>query len=157
MMKRTALIVLGIVIATASLAVAGDKHACTASTQDCLNKMVAKIQAKGWLGVETGEAENGRWAITKVYPDSPAAKAGFQEGDVFVSMNGVAMNHDNKQALKEAKANLGPGSQVSYVVSRKGGKVTLAASLDKVPDAVMAEWIGDHMVNDHAQIKLASK
>lgn len=156
-MKRTALIVLGVMIAIASIAVAGDKHACTASTQDCLNKMVAKIQAKGWLGVETEQADNGRWAITKVYPDSPAAKAGFQEGDVFVSMNGVAMTDENEQALKEAKADLGPGSSVSYVVSRKGGKVTLAASLGKVPEAVMAEWVGEHMVKDHAQVKLASK
>ena len=156
-MKRAALIVLGVVIAIASIASSGDKHACTASTQDCLDKMVAKIQAKGWLGVETEQAENGRWAVTKVYPDSPAAQSGFQEGDVLVSINGVAMTDDNKQALKEAKANLGPGSKVSYVVSRKGGKVTLAASLDKVPEAVMAEWVGEHMLKEHAQIKMASK
>ena len=156
-MKRTALIVVSVVVAIASIAVAGDKHACTAGTQDCLNKMVAKMQAKGWLGVETEQADSGRWAVTKVYPDSPAAAAGFEEGDVFVSMNGVAMTDDNKQALKEAKANLGPGSKVSYVVSRKGGKVTLAASLGKVPETVLAQWVGEHMIKDHAQIKMASK
>ena len=156
-MRRLSAIGLVALLALASAAVAGDKHACTASTQDCLNAMVAKMQNKGWLGVETAEVDKGRWAVTKVFPDSPAAAAGFQEGDVFVSMNGVAMTAENKKALKEAKSGLGPGSKVEYVVSRKGGKVKLAASLTKVPETVMAQWIGDHMVHDHAQLKMAAK
>jgi predicted metalloprotease with PDZ domain len=139
-----------------SVAVAGDKH-CTASTQECLNKMVAKIQQKGWLGVETDKAGNGRWQVTKVYPDSPAAKAGFEAGDVLVSMNGVEMTADNKEALKKAKHAMGPGSDVTYVVKRQGGKVKLHAQLDHVPDAVVAEWVGKHMVADHSTTKLASK
>ena len=60
-----------------SVALAGDKHPCKAGTQECLDKMIAKIQAKGWLGVETEQLENGRWQITKVYDDSPAQAAGF--------------------------------------------------------------------------------
>ena len=156
-MRKLSAIGLVAVLALASVSVAGDKHACTASAQDCLNAMAAKLQTKGWLGVETTEVEKGRWAVTKVFPDSPAAAAGFQEGDVFVSMNGVAMTADNKKALKEAKAGLGPGSKVEYVVSRKGGKVTLDAALAKVPETVMAQWIGDHMLDQHAQLKLAAK
>jgi C-terminal processing protease CtpA/Prc len=139
-----------------SVAVAGDKH-CKASTQECLNKMVAKIQQKGWLGVETDKADNGRWQVTKVYPDSPAAKAGFKSGDIFVSMNGVEMSKDNKEAYKKAKHAVGPGSDVTYVVKRQGGKVKLHAQLGNVPEAVLAEWVGEHMVKDHSTTKLASK
>ena len=67
------------------------------------------------------------------------------------------MSADNKEALKKAKHNLGPGSDVTYVVKRQGGKVKLAAQLGSVPPAVVAEWVGEHMVSDHSEIKLASK
>jgi C-terminal processing protease CtpA/Prc len=146
-----------LVLAVALPGAAGDKHKCTASADECLNKMVQKIQSKGWLGVETEEAGKGRWQITAVYPDSPAERAGFKAGDVFLAINGVEMSDDNKDALKKVKHSLGPGSEVRYVVKRQGGKVTLDARLGSVPDAVMAEWVGEHMVNNHAKVKMASK
>jgi len=156
-MKKAFLIVgVAVLIGVATLAVAGDKH-CTGTSQECLDKMVAKIQQKGWLGVETEKLDNGRWEITKVYSDSPAQQAGFKPGDVFISMNGVEMTAENKEALSKVKHTLGPGSDVNYVVKRQGGKVKLAAHLDIVPNAVLAEWVGEHMVNDHSTTKLASK
>lgn len=156
---RKVLVVIGVavMIGVMSVAVAGDKHPCTAGTQECLDKMVAKFQAKGWLGVETEQLETGRWQVTSVYPDSPAAVAGFMPGDVLVAMNGIEISDENKDALKKAKHGLGPGSDVTYVVKRQGGKVTLAATLGSVPTAVAAEWIGGHMVANHSEIKLASK
>jgi len=156
-MKKAFLIVgVAVLIGVATLAVAGDKH-CTGTSQECLDKMVAKIQQKGWLGVETEKLDNGRWEITKVYSDSPAQQAGFKPGDVFISMDGVEMTAENKEALSKAKHTLGPGSDVNYVVKRQGGKVKLAAHLGNVPNAVLAEWVGEHMVNDHSTTKLASK
>jgi S1-C subfamily serine protease len=157
MRRALTLIGLAIVIGVVSVAVAGDKHACTASAQDCLDKMMAKIKTKGWLGVETESLDNGRWQVTSVYPDSPAQAAGFKPGDVLVAMNGIELSEDNKAALKKAKHKLGPGSQVAYVVKRQGGKVKLTATLGEVPSAVAAEWIGKHMVDQHASIKLAAK
>ena len=157
-MKRVLLIGCVVVLLGAvSVAMAGDKHACKASTQECLNKMVAKYQQKGWLGVETEKADNGRWAISKVYPDSPAAKAGFKPGDVFISMNGVEMTKENKEALSKVKHAIGPGSDVNYVVKRQGGKVKLNAHLGNIPNAVIAEWVGEHMIKDHAATRMASK
>ena len=157
MKKALTVIGLAVMIGVVSVAMAGDKHACTASTQECLNKMAAKIQAKGWLGVETDQLESGRWQVTSVYPDSPAEAAGFKKGDVLVAMNGIDLSDENKEALKKAKHALGPGSEVTYLVKRQGGKVKLTAQLGSVPTAVAAEWIGEHMVKDHAEIKLASK
>lgn len=157
MRKVIAVIGVAVVIGVVSIAVAGDKHPCTAGTQECLDKMIAKIQAKGWLGVDTEQLESGRWQVTSVYPDSPAAAAGFKPGDVLVAMNGIEMSDENKDALKKAKHGLGPGSDVTYVVKRQGGKVTLPATLGSVPPAVVAEWVGEHMVSNHSEIKLASK
>jgi serine protease Do len=119
--------------------------------------MIAKYQQKGWLGVELDKADNGRWAVARVFPDSPAEKAGFKAGDVFVSVNGVEMSKDNKDALKKAKHSMTPGSRASYVVARQGSKVKLNAELGSVPTEVIAEWVGEHMIHDHTEMKLASK
>ena len=156
-MRRAFVIVgLALLIGVTAVAVAGDKH-CTGTTQECLDKMVVKIQQKGWLGVETEKLDNGRSQITKVYPDCPAEKAGFQKGDIFVAVNGIEINDENKEALKKAKYAMGPGSEVQYVMKRQGGKVKLTAQLGNVPNAVLAEWVGDHMVENHATHKVASK
>ena len=158
-MKRLSLLFAIVVICAVAIpgAAGGDKHPCKASTQECLDKMIAKYQQKGWLGVETEKAEHGRWAITKVFPGSPAEKAGFKAGDVFVSVNGVEMSKENKEALTKAKHTMNPGSQATYVVKRQGGKVKLNAELGSVPTAVLAEWVGEHMVQGHADVKIAAK
>jgi predicted metalloprotease with PDZ domain len=136
---------------------AGDKHKCTASTQDCLDKMNAKLAKKAWLGIETEEVGGGHWAVTRVFAGSPAEKAGFKKGDVLLAINGVEMSADNKEALKKAKHDLVAGSKASYVVKRQGGKVKLHAMLGQVPPEMRAQWIGEHLVDQHSQIKMASK
>ncbi len=156
-MKRALVIVgLAVLIGVTAVAVAGDKH-CNGTTQECLDKMVAKIQQKGWLGVDAEKLDNGRSQVTKVYSDSPAQRAGFKPGDVFISINGVDMTDENKEALMKVKHSLGPGSDVNYVIKRQGGKVNLTAQLGSVPNAVLAEWVGEHMVTNHSTTKLASK
>ena len=157
-MKRTALFgVLVLVLAVALPAVAGDKHACAASADDCVKKMAAKYKDAAWLGIETREVEGGRWAVSRVFEGSPADRAGFREGDVLRSLNGVEMSAANKQALKEVKHGLAPKSQVTYVVDRKGTSVTLRAELGSAPREVVAKWIGEHMLDSHTELKLASK
>jgi C-terminal processing protease CtpA/Prc len=146
-----------LVVAVAMPVMAGDKHACTASTDDCLKKMQTKMQAKGWLGVETEETDSGHWAVNKVYLDSPAAQAGFQAGDVLIALNGVEMSKQNKEAYKEAASELGPGSKVTYTIKREGGKKQFEVQLGSVPRELMAQWVGEHMLAYHTQVRVASK
>jgi C-terminal processing protease CtpA/Prc len=143
--------------AVAIPAAAGDTHKCSASTDDCLRAMKAKMQTKAWLGIETTEAGSGRWAVAKVYPDSPAEKAGFKEGDVLIELNGVEMSKQNKEAYKKAAHELTPGSTATYTFKRDGGKKELVAQLGTVPREVMAQWIGEHMLDQHADVRVASK
>jgi S1-C subfamily serine protease len=146
-----------LILAVAVPLVAGDKHKCKASTQDCLDKMNAKLQQKAWLGIETEESGGGHWAVSKVIAGSPAEKAGFKKGDVLLAINGVEMTADNKPAIKKAQHDQGPGSKATYVVKRQGGKVKLKAELGKVPAEMRARWIGEHLVDQHSQVKMASK
>jgi membrane-associated protease RseP (regulator of RpoE activity) len=148
-MRRTWWIVPVLLLATVSLSLlAGDTAKCSASADDCLKKMVQKFQQTGWLGIEKEKGPDGA-VVAAVVPGSPAEAAGFKVGDVIVAINGVEINDANKEALKKATGNAGPGSEMTYIVKRQGAKVTLTAQLAKVPESVMAEWIGEHMLKAH--------
>jgi C-terminal processing protease CtpA/Prc len=134
-------------------AVAGGDHGqCTADAQSCLDKLVASAQSRGWLGVEMDRGDDASlYTITRVVPDSPAEQAGFQAGDVFAGFAGLMLADASDEARKEAKARLVAGATIDYVVLRDGEEQTLTATLTHVPDDVMAQWVGAHMV-EHAEV-----
>ena len=137
---------------------AGGAHGkCAEGTSEAaLQARVEKMKASGWLGVEKEKNARGGYTITAVTADSPAAKAGFRVGDVLVALNGVELSDANYEALKKAKANLGPGKQVRYTVRRGGAEQQLTATLAPVPDAVLAQWLGEHLMDEHLAAKVAS-
>lgn len=157
-MRRFSILALVTVVALAlaSPVVAGEGH-CKASADECLKKMAAKMQNKAWLGVELEANDDGHYTVTRVVSGSPAEQAGFAEGDVLLALNGVKWSKDNKEAVKKASYELRPGATATYVVKRSGEKVTLEATLDRVPREVMARWVGEHMLSDHADMKMAAK
>ena len=153
-MKRSVLI---IAIAALALsigsAVAGD-YKCNASTQECLDKMAAHLQKTGWVGIKLDETEDGRLQVTDVVADSPAVAAGFQKGDILVAMQGIRYAEENHEAMMKAKDEQHPGSKVTYTVERKGKTQDLKVTLAKVPQDVLAQWIGGHMLQ-HAEVEIA--
>ena len=151
---------LAVALATsfAGVAKAGGAHGkCTEGTSEAaLQARVEKMKAWGYLGVEKEKNAAGAYTITAVAPDSPAAKAGFRVGDVLVALNGVALTDSNSEALKKAKANLGPGKQISYTVRRDGAERQLTATLAPVPEEVLAQWLGEHLMDSHLGTAVAS-
>ena len=138
-------------------AVAGDKGKCDGNPDDCVKAMKAKLAQKAWLGISYDTGEDGRWVVTEVDPDSPAQKAGFEKGDVLLAIDGVEYSKENKTKLKEVFAKLAPGSEATYVVKRKGGKVKLQATLGHVPEDVQKKWIAEHLSKNHSETQMASK
>jgi len=145
------------VLASVVGAFAGGDHACKGSIEDCAKKIVQKSQSAGWLGVETEKGDHGFYVVSRVVEGSPAAAAGFEAGDVLVALNGVKLADENKEKLHEIKAKLGPGADVTYTVKRKGGKLDLAARLATMPESVVAQNIGEHILASHLQMKVAAK
>jgi membrane-associated protease RseP (regulator of RpoE activity) len=136
---------------------AGEGHACTASTQDCLNHMVKSFENRGWVGIEMDDRGGvDRMVITKVIENSPAERAGFRVGDTLVAVNGVAFSEANQKQLKDIQYAMKPGADFTYTVSREGTKVDIDVELGQLPKSVMAQWIGSHMM-DHAEVQMASK
>jgi S1-C subfamily serine protease len=157
-MKRwTGLLAVVMMMAVAAPAMAGGADKCSASTQDCLNRMAKNLNNRGWVGIEMNDkGGTGMMIITKVIDGSPAQKAGFEVGDALVAVNGVAFSDENEKQLKDIQYSMTPGTDFSYTVSRKGSKVDLDVELGELPDNVKAQWIGSHMM-DHAEIQMASK
>jgi S1-C subfamily serine protease len=154
------------IVASVVASVFAGGHPCEVSTDECITKLQQKYQQSGWLGIEKEKGEDGSVVITAVVPNSPAAAAGFQAGDALVAINGVALGdlksakaseeQKKKQEMK-MKVAMVPGAQVTYTVARRGTKLDLVATLEKPPESVVAQWIGEHVAKEHVPHVIASK
>ena len=99
---------------------------------------------RGFLGVETqpvtaeiapglGLGEGAKGAlVAAVAPDSPAAKAGLQPGDVLTAVDGHAVA--NPRELAQLVANDKPGDDATVALLRDGGSKTITVHLSTMPD-----------------------
>ena len=85
----------------------------------------------GWLGITLSEGEDGV-RVDGVEEGSPAEKAGLQEGDRILEMEGrkTATSRDVRRAVR----NLEPGDTMQIRIERKGKEKTLSATLEERPD-----------------------
>jgi S1-C subfamily serine protease len=133
------------------------KKVCSEDLQTCVNQMVAKLERKGWVGIEMdSDKATGGWVVTRVEPDSPALAAGLQKGDVLLAVNGVSYGSEDKAAWKKVKSSMSIGETITYTVLRDGRKMKVPVTLARIPDDVMAKWIGRHVL-EHTTVHLAQK
>ena len=151
-MKKT-LIALALAISVPPLSAgekSGEHYKCTQEAKTCLRAMAHKLHNKGWVGLDLDhDAGSQTMTVRKVFEGSPAEAAGFQPGDVLMAMNGIRYTHENRPALKKAYAALVPGNTVTYTVKRESTEVDLSVVLGQVPERLMAQWIGQHMLEHH--------
>jgi serine protease Do len=74
--------------------------------------------------------------VTSVEPNSPAAKAGFKEGDFVVDFNGKKVS-DMRQ-LRLMVSQTAPGTKVSVKLLRDGAEKTMTATLASLPEDLFA-------------------
>ncbi|MFM8847452.1 MAG: S1C family serine protease [Actinomycetota bacterium] len=88
---------------------------------------------EGYLGVGLqGRDDGGRGAlITEVAPDSPAAEAGLEAGDIVVSAGGTPV--DGQPAFVAAIRDKSPGDTIEIEVLRDGERLSLSATLIQRP------------------------
>jgi serine protease Do len=97
---------------------------------------------RGWLGVQIQGVDEDladhlgldkpRGALVgEVQPDSPAAAAGVEQGDVVLSFDGKPIDHVRQ--LSRAVAEVAPGSEAKIVVWRDGKEKTLEANIASMP------------------------
>lgn len=149
-MRRSLLVCVMVVLVAVPLA-AGEGKKCTHSTQECLNYMVSNMKDRGWVGIEYDEET---MTVTRVMPESPAEAAGFKAGDVMTAVNGIAFGEENSAKLKELEWK--PGATMAYTLDRHGSTKTVKVTLAPIPENVLAQWVGSHMIEGHTEIKVAS-
>ncbi len=150
-MRRVLAVALPIAIALgAGTAVrAGDGAACNGSIEDS-RKAVAEAHARGWLGIELGQgAVVGGLVVRKVVAGSPAATAGFREGDVLVAVNGVPVTGSVDATAAPTWRAVSPGDRMTYLVRRGGKEIKLKATLARIPEAVFSTWLDHQMTVEH--------
>jgi serine protease Do len=95
-----------------------------------INKAVSAADAlsrpRGWMGVATADLKagagrfygfNGGVYVGPVEADTPAGKAGLEEGDVILSIDGVEMENDNH--LRRTISEHPPGTKLKLVIFRE--------------------------------------
>jgi len=101
--------------------------------------------SRGWLGVQIQNLTpdmaaslgvgNAKGAIVaSVVDDSPAAKAGFKQGDVILGMNGSEV--DDNRDLTRKVAGLRAGQKADFNILREGQKRNISATIAPRPDQV---------------------
>jgi S1-C subfamily serine protease len=103
----------------------------------------------GFLGVYV--EDRGGPVVVGVIPDTPAARAGIQEGDRFLSVDGKET--PNQQAFLEVLGSYDPGDRVELVFERKGERMTKRVRLVERPANL--EQAGEH--GEHAAQEAAEK
>ncbi|MCZ6649829.1 MAG: PDZ domain-containing protein [Acidobacteria bacterium] len=154
MKKANLMLSLAAIVLLSVPAFAGEGYEkCSAGTQECLDKMAEKMSGRGWVGVELEKDEDtGAMTVTRVVPGSPAEDSGLQAGDKLVALNGFAFGDEsNHEQLQAAWKSMTPGKEIAYTVNRHGHDKKVSITLVKVPEDVMAAWIGSHML-EHAAV-----
>jgi serine protease Do len=111
-----------------------------------MEMLVAKGKVtRGYIGVSlepmTAElAKHFNWndptkgiLIAEVQPRTPAVKAGLQDGDIIVGLNGESVTEVNR--FRNTIALTAPGSSVTLAIVRKGKPLTVTVTLAELPGA----------------------
>ena len=95
-------------------------NTCPTRERGCISVSYTHLQLElsGFPGV----------LVTKVMPDSPAAKAGLQEKYVMVKLGDVSLS--GPQSVTEALSEKVPGDRITAVFYRKGKRETVEITLD---------------------------
>jgi serine protease Do len=135
---------------------------------DMIRTVAAELEAtghvtRGYIGVEaqtitgaTAKAlrvqEHGGALLAGVQPDSPAAKAGLQPGDVIQKVNGQEVTGPRDLALDVA--NIKPGEKARLVVLRDGKTQEVELTVGSLPSDQVAST-GDDSQHRQGELGLA--
>jgi serine protease Do len=119
---------------------------------------------RGYIGVEAQQLsesmakalrlpQSGGALIAGVSPDSPAARAGLQPGDVITAVNGQKVENSHELALKIAAVK--PGDQAKLDIVRDGKSQALSATVGDQPGNTQVAEGDTGQSEGHARLGVA--
>ncbi len=123
---------------------------CPEDAANCAKAMQENMKERGWVGINMDyDKEAGVTVISNVLANSPAERAGFQVGDVLLGLNGVDYTEENQKPLKAEYATFKPGKTATFKVERNGQPIDIKVELEQIPQAILAQWVGQHILEAH--------
>lgn len=154
MRKLTRVTILCMALSTSMLTAQSkekEPYRCPEEATKCVEQMTKHFRERGWVGINMDwTEEDDAVRITKVIPGSPAERAGLQAGDILRSLNDIEYNMDNELKLKETYEAARPGRIAKFTVERDGQVIRIDVTMEPIPEAVIAQWIGNHLMEAHA-------
>ncbi len=141
-----------VLVLSALPAIAGDeKVRCETELTACAEQIASKYKNRGWVGInlDYNVDSGGKTVLTGIFPDSPAEAAGLQAGDALIGLNGVAYTQDNEKQLYQEYEKFKPGETITYEIERDGKQMSVNVTLARLPDKILAQWIGYHVLEAH--------
>jgi len=149
-------------------AIAGGQGLGFAIPSNLASKIIEQLKkggkvVRGWLGVgiqdltpeitSSMKFPNGQKGvlITQIYPDSPAKKAGLQEQDLIIEVNGSPVNKSNE--LQRTIAETPPGQQVQVTVLRNGSPTKKTIKIEEFKNDTLSKS-GEEKANDFGLVLL---
>jgi serine protease Do len=128
-------------VLTAGVALAASPEPGPAKVKEKSFRFLTMEGGGGYLGVVIKDLDgpSARGArVESVRDDSPAAKAGFKEGDVITRFDGEAVR--SAAQLRRLVQETPPGREVAVSVARGGAEQKLTATLDKAEGRELGGW-----------------
>jgi len=143
-----------VVLLFAGVALHGEEQKrCKSSAQECEREIRGMLSGRRYLGLQVVELQHGGIVIKTVNPDTPAKRAGFDNGDRIIAVNGhdltLATVRDFKQTLADAK-----GTGVLFVIiQRRGAYRKIDARLEQYSREQIDKIINQHLIQYHSQVQ----
>jgi serine protease DegS/serine protease DegQ len=110
-----------------------------ATAKSVMDQLVAHGKViRGWVGAEYADLNSLQptgmtrgVAVFKIYPNSPASKAGLQAGDILTTLDGQPIT--NQLELRNKEAAMAPGTEVTFGGTRNGKDFSLSVTLAERP------------------------
>ena len=133
------------ILATAAVLVA-DEPRCGATARECEQQIRQMLARSRYLGVQVVQLKPGI-VIKSVVPNSPAEKAGLEDGDRLIAVNGRAMTNatvrDFKQVIAEA-----PG-RLWIIVQHRGAFKKIEVTLRPYSKEQLDKIVNAHLQQSH--------
>lgn len=118
---------------------------CPLPLHECLERY-SHMRERPWLGawLEVVDSTSDVRRIERVFPGSPAERAGLKPGDRLQTIGGQP-----PRTFFAGKAGWKTGDQVALGVLRDGRVLEAKWTFAPIPDDVLAELLGAHVVASH--------